>query len=339
MERMENTMDFFENVEGISPTIYYHYTSLEALYSIIDTKTFRMTNLKSSNDRKELTYCANDFLADFRKMCEKEQKGDIKDFFELMIKICIDDEAKFNSLCKNKYTPYALCLSNRKDSLTHWERYASNGTGVCIGFNVNAIEVLINRLRLFGFFSPITIDETLYTNERVEQYIKNAMINFFSLYKTHYKNLPEEINRDTIAKNAFVTMAAIYQKVMKFVKNSAFIDEGEVRVYHGTETVKDNFYLIKQLKQVGEKELYDELEKNFKRLLLQLDINDEHFMVTKSGIRSYKNLCLENVWGSGTIPEIILGPMCVQNKNDLRRFLKSNGLDKTKISVSKVPIR
>lgn len=331
-------MDFFKNIEGISPTIYYHYTSLEALYSIVDTKTFRMTNLKSSNDRKELAYRANDFLSDFRAICEKEKDSNIKEYFELMMRSC-ENNTEFNKLCKNKYTPYALCLSNRRDSLTHWERYASNGTGVCIGINVNAIEVQMRRLFLLSLFSPITIEETLYTKERLEQYIKNASINFANFFKTKYPNLQNETNSDVIYRNAFITMTVIYRKVMKFVKNSAFIDEGEVRVYHETETIKDTLHQIKQMGDIGEKEAFNDIEKQFKKLLLQLDINDERFMITKSGIRSYKNLCLENVWGSGTIPEIILGPMCVQNKNDLRRFLKSNGLDKTKISISKVPIR
>ena len=61
--------------------------------------------------------------------------------------------------------------------------------------------------------------------------------------------------------------------------------------------------------------------------------------MTKAGIRSYKNLCLDEIWGSGVIPEIIIGPQCVQNRNELQRFLKANGLEGTKVSISKVPIR
>lgn len=38
------------------------------------------------------------------------------------------------------------------------------------------------------------------------------------------------------------------------------------------------------------------------------------FCLTRSGIRSYKELCLKEVWGAGVIPEIILGPMCIQKR-------------------------
>lgn len=61
--------------------------------------------------------------------------------------------------------------------------------------------------------------------------------------------------------------------------------------------------------------------------------------MSSKGIWGYKELCLDAVRGSGTIPEIILGPMCIQNQKELKHFLKANGLEGTKISVSSVPIR
>ena len=33
--------------------IYYHYTSVEALYNIVKTRTFWLVNSKSSNDKTE----------------------------------------------------------------------------------------------------------------------------------------------------------------------------------------------------------------------------------------------------------------------------------------------
>ena len=55
---MKNNDDLkcFENILKIPAKIYYHYTSLEALYSIIKTRSFRLMNLSSSNDKKELFY-------------------------------------------------------------------------------------------------------------------------------------------------------------------------------------------------------------------------------------------------------------------------------------------
>ena len=56
MNRMENRMQYFEEVEKVKPQVYYHYTSLDTLFNIISNKTLWLTSLKSSNDRKELFY-------------------------------------------------------------------------------------------------------------------------------------------------------------------------------------------------------------------------------------------------------------------------------------------
>ena len=69
------------------------------------------------------------------------------------------------------------------------------------------------------------------------------------------------------------------------------------------------------------------------------NLNNNNFYLSKYGIRSYIDLTFKEIWGSGLITEIILGPLCVQNKKELRKFINKFGLEGTKISVSKVPIR
>lgn len=52
MNEFYNKMKYFEDTEGIQEETYYHYTTLEALYNIVKNKTFWLTSLKSSNDKK-----------------------------------------------------------------------------------------------------------------------------------------------------------------------------------------------------------------------------------------------------------------------------------------------
>lgn len=93
------------------------------------------------------------------------------------------------------------------------------------------------------------------------------------------------------------------------------------------------------MKSSIEPDLYTNIRKHFIEFVNLLHLNEEKFCITAREIRGYKELCLKAVWGSGTISEIILGPMCIQDKKELRQFLKLNGLEGTKISVSKVAIR
>ena len=60
---------------------------------------------------------------------------------------------------------------------------------------------------------------------------------------------------------------------------------------------------------------------------------------SSSNIRAYKELCLADVWDGASIPEVIIGPMCPQSKEELTAFLKANGLKGTKVYKSRVSIR
>lgn len=126
---------------------------------------------------------------------------------------------------------------------------------------------------------------------------------------------------------------------MRFAKNPSFIDEGEVRFYFDKQSVPETIALIAGMADYGNAELCKKLKTNFEGLVKKLKIEPEKFFLSKSGIRGYHSLCLEEIWGPGVITEIILGPMCVQNRNELLRFLSENGLSGTKVCVSKVPLR
>ena len=131
----------------------------------------------------------------------------------------------------------------------------------------------------------------------------------------------------------------IFNYLKKFVKNPSFVDEGEVRLCFDSKTIDESLKLMKLMKGHISEGAFNHYKKSFLDLLESLEIEKCEFTMSKRGVRSYHNLCLKDVWGSGVIPEIILGPMCTQNKRELQLFLKSNGLSSTKIIESKVPIR
>lgn len=341
MNEFYNKMKYFEETEKIPAQIYYHYTTLDALYSIVTSKTFRLTSLKSSNDKSELFYKPERFLTDFQEIIDIENNENEKNYFKLVKKSIGQNKDKFLQECRARRYPYALCLSEKKDNLTHWDRYASGCTGVCIGFNVAALNVYLQRMASLTFgIGLYDVGKVLYSDAEREKYIRNGLIRFFNLlYEQEGTRLEKKELLELIEKNGYVYATSIYLQLAKFVKKDSFIDEDEVRLYHDTASIKSTLHLIDLMESSIESELYNNLRKNFKDVTKNLCLDKEQFGMMKSGIRGYKALCLEEIWGSGTIPEIILGPMCVQNCNELRRFLKANGLEGTKVSTSKVPIR
>lgn len=90
---------------------------------------------------------------------------------------------------------------------------------------------------------------------------------------------------------------------------------------------------------MGNKEDLDEIKNDYLNLLKRLDIENTYFAPIRGEIRSLHHLCLKDIWGSDLIPEIMLGPNCPQSRDELRAFLDANGLENTKITISKIPIR
>lgn len=95
----------------------------------MSSKTFRLTSLKSSNDAKELYYKPENFINDFKEIIDKENDEITKRCFRLTKDSVELHEVEFIKGCKEKTYPYALCLSEKRDNLTHWDRYASSCTG------------------------------------------------------------------------------------------------------------------------------------------------------------------------------------------------------------------
>lgn len=340
MNEFYNKLKYFEETEKKPAEIYYHYTSLDALYSIVKSHTFRLMSLKSSNDRTELYYKPENFVSDISRLCEVEEDENTKKYYGLLKSSLESHKDKLWKDLKAKQQPYALCLSTKKDNLTHWDRYANNCTGVAIGLNVKALDVLYSRTATYGFaLGLIDFGQALYTPKSIDNCIKYDMIRGFEWLKHLNETSGEKDLNKTFEKSGYLFMGAACRNVMKFAKTQSFFDEDEFRIYFDPNNIKETLHFIDSGKGQLEEELFNNIRRHFVELVDSLGIGKEDFAITKSGIRGYHSLCFDEIWGSGVIPEIVLGPMCVQNKRELQIFLKQNGLEGTKVTVSSVPIR
>ena len=349
MSQATNTLKHFEKIDKVPSRIFYHYTSLDALYSIIQTRTFRLMSLKSSNDKTELSYNADNFIADYVEVCddifEQTEEESVKIFAQTTkAKVQREEKAIKKEFSKNKCQPYALCLSRKKDNLTHWDRYADQCKGVCIGINISAIDVFAKR---FGFddLADFLFDTDIisYSHEENKKRILLSMMRVFDVYYNYWGQQDIDKMIKIIEKDTSHMMASTGNRIVRFIKDSSFLDEDEVRLYHNSYSISDWFDILYSFTNPDLDEdtiSAAELDiQNYNEFLDKMDIRQEKFAMTRTGIRGYRNMCLSEVWGSGVIPEIILGPMCIQNRQELNRFLHSNGLHNTKVSISKVPIR
>tara|TARA_E500000318_G_C3537528_1_gene203274 strand:+ start:311 stop:1174 length:864 start_codon:yes stop_codon:yes gene_type:complete len=113
--------------------ILYHYCSNETLLSILSGKEIWASELSLSNDHLEGTWVREVMseLCDEQKVKEADKVRLLSEF---------DRVASFIGAA-------GFCLSEEGDLLSQWRGYASDGTGVSIGFSAEYFEALSKGFR------------------------------------------------------------------------------------------------------------------------------------------------------------------------------------------------
>ena len=108
--------------------LYYHYTTLATLQSIVKDRKWRLTNIGFMNDGNEFHYAWG--LA-------KDALGLAKDFVLDLQDIPL----------RGQILPYwVTCFSKLPDSFAQWGLYGDKGAGVAIGVEVQNIQNSIDRI-------------------------------------------------------------------------------------------------------------------------------------------------------------------------------------------------
>lgn len=315
--------------------IFYHYCSLDALYNIISSKSFWLTSLLATNDSTELKLA--------QKVLDEALKKMINDNCEHsnIIKK-INDVPKNSSYRKPTNQYYSMCFVNDSDSLTHWDRYGNNGTGICIAVNVSLFDQLWHELNLSNIYDLWFWHSSLiYLEVEQHNFIKKELIKRINGYKASqheagYQDCFQEI--PTIYTYLY---NSIFAKCKPIFKHSGFQDEREYRIiFNATEIARQEKFFRQSenlLPQKPSQQISTEIRNTINTLNLKR--KNRQYKLIGNSIRSLYSMNLSKIWSTAFIPEIIIGPKCYQNKKELKSFLIANGLDKTEIRVSQIPLR
>lgn len=107
------------------PGIYYHYTSLDTLWAVLDTETLRATQACFSNDSEEVEKGKVLIEEICKKIYDQNQAQKQKKFLEYAEKLTLDGEEGVDC--------YIICFCKADDKLSQWRAYCRND-GVSIGF-------------------------------------------------------------------------------------------------------------------------------------------------------------------------------------------------------------
>ena len=191
------------------PKVLYHYCSWKTFENIIKHKTIRFSDVMKSNDSQEIIYL-------FKKYLDMQEKDLPSALFEKEIKKALIGQ-----------TYYTFCLSKKKDLLSQWRGYASDG-GVCIGFSTKKLEQWAKSIEVLE--SKAEIIPVLYIDSM--------------------KELCESVKSDPIHAKHF-------EQLLKWsckYKNKGFKEEEEVRIcFRNYYEFCDEQYELPVVKQAGNK--------------------------------------------------------------------------------------
>lgn len=331
-----NEKEFRESL-GFKDKVVYHYCSVGALYGILNSKSFWLTALESSNDSMELKIAEKAI-----EQAIEELKNEYKetDYFEMLKSIENAPNDKKYVKVRPKYKYYGLSLVENRDSLTHWERYADSCKGVCIGLNIALITHLFSNYAIPDITANwLQTSEIVYSYKEHVEYAKESIM-------AKIQGI-EEMADNNLALVEHIFTSIYYSTLTTLrprFKHLGFSDEREHRVYleeGEAEEVSQYFKHSAELVGTTNKELFSNINKHTYELAKSLQVLriNKKYGVFGDTIRSYYSMNLSEIWSDTLITEIILGPKCFQNKKELKSFLKSCDLYKTKIEISKIPLR
>jgi Protein of unknown function (DUF2971) len=198
-------------------TTLFHYTSLPTFLAIIQTRSVRFCELSQSNDRAEGIF----LLESLRSLMVHTKVPDhiqrcVSHILERLIGI---------------YAYFGFCMTSEGDDLGQWRAYASNGTGVSIGFN---LERLVECARS----SPISISTKVSNVRYGKEAILESVEDLFEALRQVEDANPKEFwsNPEAVFRTNTGDEKRINDALMAFssdcydIKNPSFRLEKETRI-------------------------------------------------------------------------------------------------------------
>lgn len=210
--------------------LLYHYCPTQTFWSIVASRTIRLSSLSLSNDTME-----GKLVADaFKRLAERDE----------LDANTMDGLQNSLELLEQLADGLGFCLSEEGDLLSQWRGYADDGSGVSIGFSRQHLSWLRDSRKERGepsfdlyrvVYEPDSQDEQVEpTYQEAKRFIDQGAYRNWGLRSLLDTRSNEEFEREKeIARKAnislAVTLLALFPKLF-VLKGPAFREEREWRL-------------------------------------------------------------------------------------------------------------
>lgn len=195
---------------GISGPLH-HYTSLEALQSILEKKALWATNVHYLNDASE-SELGLDIMKQVAIEARRSATGVDHEFLDFFLEWLDARVFEFASV-------YVLCFSESHNQLSQWRGYTAHGRGICISVDS---AVLVERMQALGWTFQIC------RYNRASQLAWGESI-LSRLRREATSNKPRVSDKAQRFDAVLSDNLSDLLQVAATIKNEAFIEEREVR--------------------------------------------------------------------------------------------------------------
>lgn len=133
----------------------YHYCDLESFTAIVESETFRLSNVFFMNDYMEVAWfksiCQRALKEEYDRITESEHRVEVRTSSSSSARVISGPYTQFcsslqSSLSQNAFDHvYCGCFSKKADDLSQWRGYADDARGVCVGVDLDAVEESNNK--------------------------------------------------------------------------------------------------------------------------------------------------------------------------------------------------
>jgi hypothetical protein len=198
-----------------APPILYHYTTLNGLKGIVESKSLWLTKAAYLNDSSELKLAIHLFQHHAELFANRYSTSH-PDYAKLLKKAAFQlDSFRNTNICLASF-----CEDG--DLLSQWRGYTNSGTGVALGFSGIALE----RINTSGWGMLL---RCIYGTEQHVQVIHDLIKALIDSYEVCKKNCSTD-KLESVAEDLIGYFSTTFLRVAPVLKNKHFAEEKEWRI-------------------------------------------------------------------------------------------------------------
>ena len=312
----------------------YHYSNNTGIFGILQSKSIRLSDVRKSNDFKEMTLFYPRIMRSLWKSYRKdpfplEYNGEKDDraFSELMeiTEAILDDE--FES---GKLSNLVACFSEKADLLSQWRGYADDGRGCSIGFSRECMEAFCEKSN-----GVLRLEKVTYLrDDEIQELVDKSADEIILMLRDLRQWIVDNMTLDNEDPDTDGLLAFNFHGAIKgFLNNSlayksvGFAEESEWRLL-----LVDTVYKVPEWIYGQDEEMTGPT--GFKETISFLRKRVE-FNITMDDIKPYIPLFFSE-FANNPVAELWLGPKSRISTIDIELFLAKFGYQDVSVKQSEI---